>query len=476
MDADSWLEKYKPKKIKDIICNRKAVTEIQKWLSNYKKYRIAAHKNKGTVRKRGRGKRKGKNDIPHNRSCMVVTGNHGVGKSVVVDVILKEYGYTVETINFDLMKGSKNMKKFIDNMMKCTNVVDMINKNRKKVAIVLDGIESITSTTQKSCICALQKKNDLYWYCPIIFISNKQHNKMISNIKNTSFHVTFWDPYRNDLMRILTHITKKEGMKVKDMRVYDMILNHSQSDIRRLMNTLFDIYTVHGKKTITKKILKRYIETTQRKDVDIDLYKATSKMLYEYNDIDECLDYYGSHKVLLPLMLHHNYVPTVLSNYSKDMAYKKIGKISEYFSIGDVIENHIYSTMSWDLQEIHGMYTCVKTAYNTCAGMKAYPKKPKLAFSTDLNKTSIQRINKKNIVNAQRCFTSMNVYDYIYINKIVRKMIEDGEIKQCVEIIGKYDIKLDHIESLLKIDKIMQTKTSLSARNRKEFVKYIEKK
>lgn len=67
----------------------------------------------------------------------------------------------------------------------------------------------------------------------------------------------------------------------------------------------------------------------------------------------------------------------------------------------------------------------------------------------------------------------MNIQDYIYINKIVRKLIDNNEIERCVELVRDYGAKLEHIESLLKIDKIKNTKTSLSSKQKKEFMKYL---
>ena len=37
-----------------------------------------------------------------------------------------------------------------------------------------------------------------------------------------------------------------------------------------------------------------------------------------------------------------------------------------------------------------------------------------------------------------------------------------------------YNIKLEHIESLLKIDKIKNTKTSLTSKQKKKFIKCLE--
>ena len=51
-----WIEKYKPTKISEIVCNRKAVGNICNWLSSYKKNRSIALKNRQNNFKRKRPK------------------------------------------------------------------------------------------------------------------------------------------------------------------------------------------------------------------------------------------------------------------------------------------------------------------------------------------------------------------------------------------------------------------------------------
>jgi hypothetical protein len=149
-----------------------------------------------------------------------------------------------------------------------------------------------------------------------------------------------------------------------------------------------------------------------------------------------------------------------------------IKKVGESVSTGDVVENYIYGDQSWEMQEIHGFHTCAATSYYLSEKMES-SLEVDLTFTTDLNKTSIKKINKKNINKTNRCFKNMNIFDYIYINKIIRKLIDDNKIEECVYLMKDYGVKLEHIESLLKIDKIKNTKTALTSKQKKEFKKYL---
>lgn len=478
-DLTLWTEKYKPKSISELTTNSTSIKIIYSWLAEFEKTKKEALKNiigkKQKKEKNDDNTKNKKNKKMSYKSCLLITGGHGVGKSVSMEVILSELKYNVQTLDIKILKSGKNVKEVINKIMISSNILNVIKGDEsKKIAILIDEIESITSAAEKNCILALQKLNDTYWYCPIIFISNNQHNKLLSEIKKTSLEIRMWPPFPSDMKKILLRIIKNENIKIKSENVITKILNHSQNDIRRLIFTLQDIKYAFDNNIITLEMMEEYCILSKRKDVDIDLYKATEGLLYDYKGIDECLRFFESEKVLLPLMINQNYGKSVIANYNNDNdRHKLIQKISESLSTGDVIENYIYGDQNWDMQEIHGFYTCVAPSYYLCSGIKNEPKRVSLDFAADLNKTSIKKINKKNINNTDKCFKNMNIFDYIYINKIIRKLISNNKIEECVVLLKDYNIKLEYIESLLKIDKIKDTKTSLTSKQKNEISKYI---
>lgn len=469
-DKLTWTDKYSPTKLTDIICNRKATSTLCTWLRNFNKTKKIVLESKESKRKRN----KSLISTGHiGNSCVLITGNHGVGKTATVNTVLSCLGWRVQRLNFSTIKGGKNITKTVRNMINTNDVLDMIEQNQQsKVAIVVDEIESITSTTEKNCITALQKLNDTEWFCPVIFIANNQHNKLISEMKKNSLTIRFFQPFDSDMKKILNSIVKSENITIKSESVVNQIITHSQSDIRRLINTLQDVKYAYGDKLITQELVDLYCKMSKTKDTDVDLYKATNGLFYEYKSINDCLRFYETEKVLLPLMVHQNYLKNITANIkNKKNSFDTIRIIANSLSKGDVVENYIYGNQNWEMQEIHGFHTCVAPSFY----MNDIKNKHRvtLDFTTDLNKTSIKNINKKNIGKTNKCFKSMNISDYIYINKIVQKLITEGKIEECTELLKNYDIKLEHIESLLKIDKIKNSKTTLTSKQKKEFLKHL---
>lgn len=465
---NEWVTKYRPQSMSEIVCNKEGMLKLHNWLLTFEKEKKAFKTRDPKVKIK-----------KTKQSCVLVSGSHGIGKSVITEIVLKENGYSIINFDFSNIKLSKDIKKAITGVLESNNVMEMMKGEAKKnTAILIDELESVTATNEKKCIIELQKINNAEWYCPIIFISNNKHNKLLSDIKKCSMEIAFRAPYSSELVTIINKIKKKENIKINNNYVIEKLIYHSQNDARRLIFLLQDIKDIYNGALITAELINQYCETSKRKDVDIDLFKATENILLKYNNVDNCLRYYETEKVLLPLMVHHNYASCIVHKVGKVVdKYDTINKISKSISFGDVIDNYIYSDQNWNLQEIHGFYTCVAPSYylshdalHKLKGGSASV----IAFATDLNRTSIKKINKKNITNTNKCFTDMNVMDYIYLNKIIKKLIIDNKIEDCVNLLSNYpNIDLSHIELLLKIDKIVDNKTCLSLKQKKEFEKFL---
>lgn len=453
MSDSSWIDKYSPTKVSELIGNKTAVTTIINWFENFGK--------EGT------------------KNSLLAIGNHGTGKTTAVKLITKRFGYEIIYINPTNIKDKQEILNSFDRSVSNPSVVELINSKKKsKKALVIDEIESITLSKNKKYILNILKENSAERKCPLIFISNNKHNKLLLEIKKLSENVHFYNLYYNDMRRLVLKIMKAEKIRISGGPLeledtLEMIINHSQYDISRLICILQEIKYTFPISKLNLDDVTEYVKSSKKKDMDYDLYEASNMLLHNYKSIDECLRYYETEKVLLPLMMHENYPLFINNNIASDQEKIKLSRtIINYLSRGDIIENYIYGNQNWELQDIHGFHMCVLPSF--CCKMNKQSRKFKLVFTSDLNKTSIQRINKKNIIRAKENFTNMDVLDFININHIVKHLLAKNDIKECVKIFKAYGIKKDNIESLLKIDKISPVKTKLTTKQKKKIISLLQ--
>jgi hypothetical protein len=185
------------------------------------------------------------------------------------------------------------------------------------------------------------------------------------------------------------------------------------------------------------------------------LYESTRKIFDKYTNIPKSIELYETEKVLLPLMIFENYAKNLLQRQistNKEL-YEIMYKVSDSISIGDNLETNIYTDQNWYLQNLHGFYTCVETSYY----INKYPRKNSnmytLSFSTDLNKTSLKNINKRNINNIQNLLENKNLTDIMYLNKIINHDINNNKYGFIKKFIKNYNLNNKHIELFNKIDK-----------------------
>jgi len=437
-----WLEKYTPNKVTDIIGHNDNIKKITWWLKNFflKDNQILPGGIFG--------------------SAIIVSGIHGIGKSATIKLILEEMNFNPISISSSNIKDNKTISKYLlgsGNSGSGTNegTIESIVSN-KRLALIIHDTENITLSTEKNMLIELYKENEKRRLFPIIFLTNEQHSKLISDIKKTCFEMNFVPPNINELTGLINKICISESINIQDSSVILNIIKFTQYDIRKLIFLLQDLKFTYGTELIDMPKCKSFFSSSQKKDKDIGLFEGTKELLDNYKTIDKCLGLYETEKVLLPLMIFENYPRNILSrSYEKgEKFFDCASKICNSISMGDVIETNIYTDQNWYLQSLHGFYTCCETTYE----LSKYPFKNKLydiAFSTDLNKTSIKNINKKNISIIQGK-TGKGIHDILVLNKMIYDLLKKEEYYKIRKISKQYKLSAKYLETILKIDKTIE--------------------
>ena len=413
--------KYVIKKKNDIIGSKKNVEYIEDWLETYEEVKHYL-KNNGLLKKSAKGRKKKlvnlsekEFEFSKRKGNLLITGSHGCGKSSIINLILKENNYDVIHLN------QINCKIDIELIIKLANN-NLLENNLKKV-IVIDEYQSVITLNDKTAIFDIIKDNNYNRWIPIIIITNNQHNKKLNETKKYSNEVKFYPPFTSELVKWIYDICKVEKINI-EYNIISKFIEYCQTDLRKILIQLDELkINYSNNKLITNSIFDEFIEIMKKKDQNYDLYKATDKMLSEYSNIDNCLEIFESQKVLMPLMIHENYHEFI----NEDKYYK----VLDILSRGDVLENYIHGEQNWDLLEIHGYISCVIPSYYINK-YKNNKKNKKLEFAIDLNRTSVKKMNFKNINRTNERINKNNknirnksIEEFIYMIEIMDKNITE---------------------------------------------------
>ncbi|MCJ7570559.1 MAG: replication factor C large subunit [Candidatus Thermoplasmatota archaeon] len=225
---EDWTEKYRPKSLKEIVGNEKAVIELRKWASAWS------------------------NGNPQNKA-VILSGKPGIGKTSSAIVLAKDFGWTPIELNTSDARNAQKIKTVATygaiNETFSDDGTFISSKTGGRKLIILDEADNLyeraESSTEgydlsdrggkKAIIDTIQITNQ-----PIILIVNDYYSliKGIGEVlKNICKLIRFYEPYPNQVLGLLKKICLSEGINV-DQKVLQIIADRSKGDIRSAINDL----------------------------------------------------------------------------------------------------------------------------------------------------------------------------------------------------------------------------------------------
>jgi DNA polymerase III delta prime subunit/uncharacterized protein YdcH (DUF465 family) len=432
MSKVSFLNKYRPTDIENVIGNKTSINKFSKWISNFEK---------------------------DNHSCIIISGNNGIGKTLISQLLLKKYNYKYHIIYPDEIKQYKQNNNFHEFFNSNNSVVNKIYNEKNNTALIFNDTEYITIKGEKLFITNLIKQNKNI--VPIIFICNNNHSKLLNDIKKLCNEIKFYPPSSLELTNYIKMICKNEKIKIdSDPNTINKLIELSQYDIRRLLNLIQDFSTNYNK--LNYKNIEKFCNRTIKKNVNYGLYDSTFLLLNKQIPISELYRFYENEKVLLPLMIQENVHKKIINDNTVKLenVINDLVNISDSVSQGDIIETSIYTDQNWCLQDIHGFYTCIYPS-KISTKYKKQLLKSNIDFSSDLNKTSIKNINKKNINNLQKIIGCKSINEILLLSNLTNYCFEENLMEQFLLLLKSYSDNLDikDIELCLKINKTIEFNT-----------------
>ena len=292
-----------------------------------------------------------------------IYGSPGCGKTNFVTNILKEMDYDV--IKYDA--GDVRNKSLIDtitsNNVSNRNVLHMMTKKVKKIAIVMDEIDGMNNG-DKGGITALikiirQKKTkkqrlENMTMNPIICIGNYYIDKKIKELMkvcNTFELKTPTVPQMNVLVnKIIPHISNATNEKK------DIILKYIQGDMRKLVF----VYDMFSKKPdlLNEQNLQNIFHI---KSYNEDSKKITQSLINHPAKMEQHNRFMNETDRTIVALLWHENIVDVLSSKNTEQSFPFYLKILGNMCFADYIDRITFQNQIWQFNE---MSSLMKTFYN----------------------------------------------------------------------------------------------------------------
>lgn len=321
-----------------------------------------------------------------------IYGSPGCGKTHFVMEILKQLNYDV--IKYDA--GDIRNKALIDtitsNNISNRNVLQMMTKQVKKIAIVMDEIDGMNNG-DKGGITALikiirQKKTkkqrlESITMNPIICIGNYYIDKKIKELMKVCNTYELKTPTTPQIKRVL-----KLAIPIltnKSPAYENILLNFIQGDMRKLM-FVKDIF--YGKSELNLKLLteEKIKNIFCVKSFNEDSKKITQLLINKPVKIEQHNRFMNETDRTIVALLWHENIVDVISSKDPSVSFPFYSRILKNMCYADYIDRITFQSQIWQFNE---MSSLMKTFYNNKLYHDTFPENHNIFKPSEVRFTKV---------------------------------------------------------------------------------------
>lgn len=424
---------------------------------------------------------KGLNDKSTTK-LLLIHGESGIGKTYFIESHLSNKLKLKPLTNdkiYELMdEKPSNYSSFLSLFFDVITFDDLDNK--KKIMVINEKTLYNFEKCSKIIIKLIDDSIKLNY--PIVIIIDSEHKKLISNLEKKAINIRFNKPNNDEVKKILNMILIKNNISDKinprnkgriSNTLNNKICELSNNNLNKvlvLINNLINNYCeiINDSKVITKNSFIEFLKDTVENNNKNNIYVSNYKLLTKYESIEQAMELYNNDNIDNPLIMEESYSQKIIAYENANGTIEPIKdiviRLTKSFTYSNLIDTYIYNSQQWtNLKRIYGYFSCVLPSYLLSKIEINYS--PSVKFLSDMNKTSIQKINTKQIFNVYENFDIINIDYYIYIGNYIKSIISqcsEGKkdkhyhllIKKFNEFVKYYRINQSTIERLLKINKL----------------------
>jgi replication factor C subunit 1 len=331
-----YTTKYRPKKIEHFIGNKAIIQPFIQWLLEWD-----SNKNK----------------------CALISGLCGIGKTLLVELILKTHDYNVINLALD----DDRDREYINNMIKPIIKTKKTFDGQENVLVVSD-IDSGNDHGFISTLIQCIKETKI----PIICICDNRYDQSIKPILNYCFDIKMTKPTYKEVYTLLYKIIITENIKIKESEIKELY-EQSNGDIRFILNNL----------QFGSRKNKKNIQSTN-------IFETTGNLLSIDETIDSKYQTFWLSNDLHPLMVQENYINNTFCVTDPIRKLENLVYSSYSLSDMDLFQRQVNMT-NWEFEPY--------VALNVIKAASKCNKKTMIKFPQFLSRTSLMNKNKKEKLN-----------------------------------------------------------------------------
>lgn len=420
-----------------------------------------------------------KNVMSNENKCkiLLVYGETGTGKTYFVNKYLADK-FNLKILSDDYFNELRDEKhsNYCNFLTLFFDVIGLREKNTNKKVMVINenyiyNFHKCESIISKLIDDNIKECKNKY---PMIIIMNDSHNKFLSDVKKKAINIYIDKPNEDTIKDVLTEYYAEngivEGKNKKPSKAFvKLMLELCDKNLNKLfvlMNNLVNNYCENKK--ITNTILNEFLDDNVENNIKNDIYEANGKILKSYNGVEETLEVFNHESTFNPLVMEECYIQKLEAYESKyaDIFMKNkdiVKRLTKSFTYSNLYDNFIFNSQRWDLTKIYGYFSCVLPSYLLSKLEVEYS--PFVSFPSDINRTSIQKINTKQILLIYDKINIMNIGYYIHIGEYVKYLITEclqhKKDEQYWSLLSKlnnfmkyYKLKTTDVAKIMKINKL----------------------